>query len=149
MSSDAAGAATIVLIPHLAVKGGEQAIQFYEKAFRAVLTVKTMADDDARVLHAALTINGATLYLSDEFPEFGAGATPSPATLGGSPVALHLHYTTARLADEAYQRAVDAGAEVVMDMSNASWGDRCGRLRDPFGHVWSLGGPLSNPQDTY
>ncbi|WP_342640407.1 VOC family protein [Rhodoligotrophos ferricapiens] len=130
------------LSPHLSVKGGNQALEFYQKAFGAMVTGKVTAEDGNRVLHASLRINGALVYLCDEFPEFGAGATPSPSTLGGTSVALHLNYPTAEEADSTFKRAVDAGAEPLMPMSDAEWGARYGRIRDPFGHVWSLGGPL-------
>ncbi|WP_137388480.1 VOC family protein [Rhodoligotrophos defluvii] len=132
------------LVPHLSVKGGNEAIEFYQKAFGATVTTRVPAEDGHRVLYAALSVNGASVYLSDEFPEFGAAASPSASTLGGTSVALHLHFPTAAHADSAFQRAVDAGAEPIMPMMDAQWGDRYGRLRDPFGHVWSFGGPLAH-----
>lgn len=131
------------LTPHLAVRGGNQALEFYQKAFGAMVTSKVTADDGVRVFHAALRINGSLVYLCDEFPEFGAGATTSPSTLGGTPVTLRLHFPTAVDADAAFRRAVEAGGEPLLEMMDAEWGDRYGRLRDPFGHVWSFGGPLN------
>ncbi|MGF7158489.1 PhnB protein [Rhodoligotrophos appendicifer] len=136
------------LVPHLTVKGGGKALDFYEAAFGAVLKRKVMADDGERVLHAVINIHGGQVYICDEFPEFGPNGTPAPATLGGTPVALQLHFTSARDADAGFDRAIQAGAEMVVAMKDAPWGDRYGRIRDPFGHIWSLSGPLGKHQDT-
>ena len=59
----------------------------------------------------------------------------SPATLGGTPVTLHLYVADV---DELFDRAVAAGAEVLMPVADQFWGDRYGILRDPFGHRWSI-----------
>lgn len=40
--------------------------------------------------------------------------------------------------DAAFDRAVKAGAQVTMPVSDQFWGDRYGKLKDPFGHVWSI-----------
>ncbi|WP_149193646.1 VOC family protein [Luteimonas suaedae] len=131
---------SIALVPHLAVSDGEAAIAFYEKAFGAKLEAKHPADDGKRLMHAHLNFDGAALYLHDEFPEYGgSGGATAPNRLGGVSCVLHLEVADA---DAGWAQAVDAGAEVVMALENQFWGARYGQLRDPFGHVWSIGGPL-------
>ena len=80
--------------------------------------------------HAELQIGDSRLFLADEFPEHGA-VGPN----GSSPVALHLYVTDA---DAAFDRAVEAGATATMPLADMFWGDRYGKLVDPFGHHWSI-----------
>ena len=121
------------LTPHLVVAGGEAAIAFYEQAFGAELLHRQMAPDGTRLLHATVRIGDSMLMLADEFPEFGS---KGPNALGGSPVTVHLYFPDA---DAAFDRAVAAGAAVAMPLADMFWGDRYGRLTDPFGHHWSIG----------
>ncbi|WP_138379676.1 VOC family protein [Luteithermobacter gelatinilyticus] len=123
------------LIPHLAVDGAKAAIDFYKKAFGATEVERHAAEDGERLLHAHLRINGCDLMMHDIFPEFGM--TPVPPT----GVTLHLEVDDA---DKWWQRAVEAGAEIEMPIDNQFWGARYGRLKDPFGHSWSIGSPLSS-----
>ena len=59
----------------------------------------------------------------------------SAETLGGSPVSLHIYVGDA---DKLYQRALGAGCEVSAPMMDAFWGDRYGKLKDPFGIEWGV-----------
>jgi len=126
-------------VPYLTLRDGGAAITFYEKAFGATLLYKLPAKDEKRLLHASLHLNGGVVMLSDEFPESGKGGTEAPPTLGGTAVTIHIEVDDA---DRWWKRAVDAGASVVMPLDNMFWGARYGKLKDPFGHVWSIGGPL-------
>lgn len=128
------------LIPHIPVSDGEAAIAFYEAAFGFTLQGKHAAEDGKRLMHAHLEREGSALFLHDEFPEYGAcpGAI-APQRLGGSSCTLHLEVPDA---DAAWQRALDAGATVAMPLDNQFWGARYGVLTDPFGHTWSIGGPI-------
>jgi PhnB protein len=67
------------------------------------------------------------------------GKSMTPTSLGGTPVTIHLTVTDV---DAKFQKAVDAGATVVAPLEDAFWGDRYGVLRDPFGHLWSMGQPV-------
>jgi len=125
------------VVAYLTVKGGAAAITFYENAFGAKLAAKQLADDGHRILHADLELNGGRLYLSDEFE--GAGGTSSPDTLGGTSVTVHLEVENP---DELWDRALGAGATEIMPLEKQFWGAKYGKLRDPFGHVWSIGGPV-------
>jgi PhnB protein len=124
--------------PHLVVDNAAAAIDFYVKAFGAE-EIGRVPGPDGRLVHAAVTINGSTVMLNDDFPEMCGGKSMTPKSLGGSPVTIHLTVTDV---DAKFQRAVDAGATVVMAVEDQFWGDRYGVLADPFGHNWSLGQPV-------
>jgi PhnB protein len=125
--------------PILTVGDGAGAIDFYVKAFDAEELGRVPGPDGKKLYHAALKINGATVMLQDDFPEMTEGKSMTPTALGGSPVTIHLEVTDV---DAKFQQAVDAGATIVMPLEDAFWGDRYGVLRDPFGHIWSMGQPI-------
>lgn len=122
--------------PHLTIRDGRaaEAIDFYVKAFGAIEVGRHPAEDGKRLMHAHLTIQGGPLLLNDDFPEMTGGATAAP-----SAVTLHLQVPDA---DAAWERALAAGAQVRFPLDNQFWGDRYGQVIDPFGHTWSIGGPL-------
>lgn len=125
--------------PMLTVSDGTAAIDFYVKAFDAEELGRVPGPDGKKLFHAALRINGALVMLNDDFPEMNDGKSVTPEALGGSPVTVHLTVTDV---DAKFQRAIDAGATVVMPLDDMFWGDRYGELRDPFGHMWSMGQPM-------
>lgn len=120
------------LTGHIIVAGGAQAIDFYKAAFGAEEIGRMNGPDGKSVMHAELKIGDSRLMLADEFPQWGSRG---PKSIGGSPVTLHLYVQDA---DAVFQRAVAAGATVVMPIADMFWGDRYGKLRDPFGHEWSI-----------
>jgi len=120
------------LTPLLVVQGAARAIDFYKKAFGAV-EVSRMPGPGGKIMHAQLTIGDSPLMLCDEFPEM---ETHSPVSLKGSPVTIHLYVTDV---DAVFKKAVDAGAKPKMPPGDMFWGDRYGKLTDPFGHHWSVG----------
>ena len=119
------------LTPHLVCRGAAEAISFYAQAFGAE-ELGRLPGPDGRLLHAMLRIGDSALMLMDEYPEQGA---LGPHALKGSPVTIHLYVADA---DATVARAVAAGARVTMPVSDMFWGDRYGRLEDPFGHQWSV-----------
>jgi len=123
----------------LTVGDGAAAIDFYVKAFGAEELGRVPGPDGKKLFHAALRINGSLVMLNDDFPEMSDGKSMTPPALGGTPVTIHLTVTDV---DTKFQTAVDAGATVVMPLEDAFWGDRYGVLRDPFGHLWSMGQPV-------
>ena len=127
------------LIPHLVVNDGEAAIAFYEKAFGATLEAKHPAEDGKRLMHVHLKLGPGALFLHDDFPEFGEHGAKAPSRLGGTSCTLHLDVLDA---DTAWEQAIKAGAIVLMPLDNQSWGMRYGQIKDPFGHIWSIGGPV-------
>ncbi len=116
--------------PHLIVDDGEKAIDFYAKAFGAKELFRVPSPGG--IAHAEMRIGDSNIYLCHEFPEMGA---KSAKTLGGSPVSIHLYVEDV---DASFKRAIDAGCEERMPLSDMFWGDRYGKVTDPFGHVWSL-----------
>ena len=117
--------------PHLVVAGALEAIKFYERAFGAQELMK-LEGPDGKLMHACLSINGATVLLVDENPQW---KSLGPKTLGGTPVSIHLHVGDV---DRSFEQAVAAGAKAVMPPADMFWGDRFGVIEDPFGHQWSL-----------
>jgi PhnB protein len=128
------------LIPHLVVKDGAKAIEFYKAGLGAVEIVR-MPTPDGRIMHAALKIGDANLFLCDDFPEYCGGIARAPS--GPSPVTLHL---CVPCADTAIATAAAAGATVSMPAADMFWGDRYGQIVDPFGHSWSFSNPLTAEQ---
>ena len=124
--------------PYLIVHDAAAAIDFYVKAFGAE-ELGRVPGPDGKLVNAALRINGAVVMLNDDFPEMTDGKSMTPIALGGTPVSIHLVVTDV---ETQFQRAVDAGATVVAPLADQFWGDRYGVVRDPFGHVWSLGQPM-------
>ncbi len=119
------------LTPHLVCAGATDAIAFYAKAFGAV-ELSRLPGPGGKLMHAALRIGDSHLMLVDEMPEWGA---LGPKALKGSSVTLHLYVDDV---DAAIEKAVAAGAKVTMPVADMFWGDRYGKLEDPFGHQWSL-----------
>lgn len=117
----------------LIVDDGAAAIEFYKKAFGAVEIYRMTAPDNPKIMHAELRIAGAKIYLADEFPEWGVFG---PKKFGGSAVTISLHVD--KDADAVFSAAVEAGATVKMPIADMFWGDRFGKLDDPFGHSWSV-----------
>src|SRR5437016_4831980 len=117
--------------PYLTVNDGARAIDFYKRAFGAQETVR-MDGLPGKIGHAELKIGDSMIMLSDEMP---GGGCRAPQSLGGTTVNLFLYVTDV---DSAFDQAVKAGAKADMPPSNMFWGDRFGRLTDPFGHSWSL-----------
>jgi PhnB protein len=119
------------LTPHLTVRNADKALEFYKNALGAeVLGAARMPD--GRIMHAALRVGDSMLMLNEEMPEYGG---LSPQSLNGTGVTIHIYTDNV---DEAFNRAVSAGAQVKMPLMDQFWGDRYGLVQDPFGHKWSL-----------
>ena len=127
--------------PHICVKGGLEAIAFYETALGATNTFHQLAEDGRRVMHANLSIYGGEVMMHDEFPEFDMSVS-SPASTGGASVAININLTAPAEVDAAYSKAVDAGAASLMEPQDTFWGARYARITDPFGHVWAFNAAL-------
>jgi PhnB protein len=127
---------------HICVKGGEAAIAFYETAFGATCTMKQMAQDGRRVLHANLAMFGGELMLYDEFAEWSPDVL-APPTRGGASMAISVNLKTPAEVDATLASAAAAGATVTLPAADQFWGARYGRLLDPFGHVWAFNAALT------
>jgi len=122
------------IIPHLCVSPAAEAIDFYKRAF-GFEEIHRLPSPDGKILHCELRLGDAWFMLADEFPNMGTGSPRSPRTLNGSTVTIHIN---APNVDAAFDRAVKAGARVSMPVADMFWGDRYGKLIDPFGHHWSI-----------
>ena len=118
--------------PALVVRDAATAIEFYKNAFGAQEQVRMRGPDGAKVMHAELKIGDSIIFLCDEFPDM---ACRSPVSLGGMTAMFHLYVPDV---DAAFQRAINAGAQVKMPVADMFWGDRYGKVLDPFGHEWGL-----------
>jgi len=119
------------ITPYLTVRDAARAIEFYKQAFGAKERGVMKGPDD-KVMHAELMIGDSIIMLADEFPEYGS---LSPESTGGAGMGLHIYVDGV---DAAFDRAVKAGAQVEMPVMDQFWGDRYGKLKDPFGHKWSI-----------
>ena len=119
---------------YLTVDGAMKAVEFYKSALGAELAFASPPDDSGRTMHVHLYINGSSVMLADPYPEYCAGPVEK---LGGFNLSLHVTDT-----DAAFERAVAAGASVVMPPSDMFWGARYAQVRDPFGVVWAFNQPL-------
>lgn len=117
--------------PYLCVNDASGAIEFYKKAFGATESMR-MGMPDGKVGHAELKIGDAPIMLADEFPEM---EFRSPQTLGGSPVTIYLYFEDV---DAIADQAIAAGAKMLSPVKDEFYGDRSGKLVDPFGHIWMI-----------
>ena len=117
--------------PHLVCAGAADAITFYKQAFGAV-ELGRLPGPQGKLMHAMLRIGDSAVMLVDEFPDYGSFG---PKSLKGSPVTIHLYVEDV---DATVKRAVAAGAKITMPVDDMFWGDRYGKIEDPFGHHWSV-----------
>jgi PhnB protein len=120
------------VIPYLAVDDAANAIAYYEKAFGATERAR-MDDPKGKIGHAELEIGDSVVMLADPSPD--ASTTP-PSDAGATTAAIVMYVEDV---DDVVKKAVDEGATIVEEVEDKFWGDRFGTIRDPFGHVWSIG----------
>ena len=118
-------------IPYLTLNDAARAIDFYKRAFGAQ-EVMRMDGPDGKIGHAEIKIGDSIIMLADEMP--GSG-NRSPQSLSGTTGGIFLYVENA---DKVFNQAVSAGAQVETPLADMFWGDRYGRLKDPFGHSWSV-----------
>lgn len=119
---------------YLSIDGAVKAVEFYRAAFAAEVAIVMPVDKKGRTMHAHLYINGASVMLSDFFPEHGHAVAPP----SGFSIMLKVDD-----ADAWNDRAVEAGCTSLMKPQNMFWGDRYGQVKDPFGVIWAINGPLT------
>jgi len=120
--------------PRLVLPRVDDAIRFYQASFGATL-IEHFVDPNGVVVHAALLIGTSVVTMAEEVRSWKLLA---PASIGGSPVLLHLRVADP---DAACTRMIERGAEVVVPLEDRPWGRREGRVRDPWGHLWILSRP--------
>jgi PhnB protein len=117
--------------PYLIVDGADAAIGFYTSVLGATERMR-MDGPEGRIGHAELELGTSVIMLADEHPEVDALA---PATVGGSPVSLHVYVEDV---DSVFSKAIEAGATAVSELEDKFYGDRMGTFVDPFGHRWHV-----------
>ncbi len=118
------------ITPSLIVKDADAAIRLYKSAFGAE-EVMCLRSPDGGIMHAELRIGDSVFMMGGEWPDHGMKA-PLPNHVSGG---LHIYVENV---DKAFERALSAGCTVSMPVMDMFWGDRYGKVLDPFGHVWGL-----------
>lgn len=114
----------------IAVSNGDAALEFYQKALGAKVRM-CMKEPGGKLGHAEIEIGRGLLMLAEKYE----GYNHTPEDLGGSTVVLHLYVDDV---DATLAKAVEAGAKLTMPATDQFYGDRTGRITDPFGHVWAI-----------
>ena len=131
MTSSKLPAGYHTITPAIVVRDAASAIDFYKSAFGAE-ELNRMPGPDGKIMHAEIRIGDSIIMLGEENEQWG---THSPKSLNGTHGSLHMYVDDA---DAAFQRALDAGATVKYPLEDAFWGDRYGKVTDPYGHEWGL-----------
>ena len=123
---------TCEFVPYLSIDDAESAIGFYSRIFGVAPHI-LLNMPDGRVMHCEFRVGNTRFFLSEELPEHGG--TPSPKRLGATSVAIHLYVPDC---DAMVETMRNNGATVLMPPADMFWGERFGRVRDPFGHEWGV-----------
>lgn len=118
------------ITPGITCKNAANAIDLYKKAFGAIERSR-MASPDGKIMHAELQIGDSMIFLSDEYP--GMSSAPQSGALPSQSIYLYVQNV-----DSVFDTAVKAGCQPAMSVTDMFWGDRFGKVIDPFGHHWSL-----------
>lgn len=122
----------IKITPYLTVNRADEAIDFYEAAFGFNETGPRLQDNQGNIIHTELTLGESTIMLSEEMQKFG---NKSPKSMRGTSVRINLQVADAH---GTASRAQTAGAKLEAPIEDQFYGQRTGRLLDPFGHVWII-----------
>lgn len=120
------------VMAYLQVARTDDAIAWYERVFDAQEVRARLVAPDGTCMNAEIEIAGTRVMLADEMPSIGS---TSPARLEGTSVVLNLHVADS---DTVFRRAIEEGAEEIYPLADQFYGDRAGRVRDPFGHHWII-----------
>jgi PhnB protein len=119
--------------PRLVVSDGAAAIDFYRLAFGAEEVGDRFTDPAGRLIHAVVRMGDSMVAITDDT---GDGPVAAPERVDGLVTCVLLLYWED--VDAAWSRALDAGAAVVFELNDQFYGERGGRLRDPFGQQWMM-----------
>ena len=117
---------------HLWFNGNcKEAIEFYQKAFGAELAAPPVPSPDGKIImHAMLRLGDSNIMMADPFPESWEQGPKESASAG--------MWVYVDDCDALYNKAIEAGCEVIYPMMDAFWGDRMGKVEDPYGHCWAI-----------
>jgi PhnB protein len=119
------------VIPRLFCRDPAAQVEFCTATFGAVVGVRRPGPD-GKIAHALVTIGPAMVMIESEWPGITSRA---PVPDGSSPVVLYVYVENV---DDTVERAVAAGARILMPLTNQFWGDRTAWIMDPSGHVWTV-----------
>jgi PhnB protein len=133
------------IMPFLYIEGAARAVEFYKQVFGASVLMRD-EEPSGIVSHAMLKMGDTTVMLSDPSSADVKqndvhGLSRPPRSYGGSPVHLYIYVADV---DDVVKRAIAAGAKAIDQVEDRDWGDRCGGIEDPWGHVWFVGTPLKD-----
>lgn len=114
----------------LVVKNAHEALKFYNNAFAAEILLQ-LEDPTGKIVHAEIKIEDTIIMLSEEDPHLNL----SPNSLGGTSVVIQLYTGDA---EGLFESAIMAGATEIFPIKEQFYGDRAGRVKDPFGHHWII-----------
>jgi PhnB protein len=119
--------------PHLVIKDAASAIEFYKRVFGATEKMRFVDPKmGGKIVCAELIIGSSLVAVADDSEEWKSF---DPRALGGSPVTFELHVDDV---DAVTARAIEAGAKVIYPVKDQFYGERSGRVEDPFGHQWII-----------
>lgn len=125
------------ITPYLICRDASRAIKFYEKHFDAKEIYRLNAPD-GKIMHAEIDFSDCRILISDEFEQSGI---KSPLSFAGTPVSMNIYVDDV---DNTFNNMVADGCETLSQIADQFHGDRSGKLRDPFGHIWHI---ASNIED--
>jgi PhnB protein len=117
--------------PHLTIRVVKPAVEFYQKAFSAVL-LRKWDNPDGTIHVAEMEIDGAIFHLHEEVTR---KKQLSPEALDGTTSLIGLFTPDP---DKLFNDAVAAGGRAVDTIQDYDYGYRQGTITDPFGHQWLI-----------
>lgn len=117
--------------PYLIVRNAASALDFYNKAFGAAELMR-LTGPHGKIVHAEVQVGDSPIMIAEENPEWG---NHTPQSSAGSSGHIHLFVDDV---DQVAQRAVAACAKLLVPVRDQFYGDRSGRVIDPFGHIWRM-----------
>jgi PhnB protein len=120
------------ITPYLVVDDAAAALELYTKIFEAEEVVRLQDPQDGGIIYSELRVGGSTVCVIDSR---SGQREQSPTSLGGVTGSLWLYVPEV---DAVFDNAIAGGCEALMPVADMFWGDRMGKLQDPFGHVWAI-----------
>ncbi len=112
------------ITPRLALANAVAALDFYAKAFDAREVGERHCSPDGTLIHAELRIGDSIVMVTEDEGYRALLCTYWPDV------------------DAAWERAVAVGAQVLHPLADQFYGERGGRLKDPFDQEWMLSARL-------
>lgn len=115
---------------YIIVSDADAAMKWYAEHLGATETMRLSGPGGQGVMHAEMTLEESLFMLSDASPEWG---TAPPGELSNFSLCVYVPDC-----DSVFERCVAGGATPLQPLEDQFWGDRAGKFRDPFGHVWMI-----------